>query len=60
MWQDWINGILGLWLILSAFVGMSVGATMANLVIVGIVVAALGFWAAGQRYQQSNSEHQHA
>lgn len=46
MWQQWVNGVLGLWLILSAFIGFTPSAMTTNLVIVGIVVAILGFWGA--------------
>lgn len=43
MWQDWVNGILGLWVILIPFVGAD---SMTTLVITGIIIAVLGFWAA--------------
>lgn len=43
MWQDWINGILGLWVIAIPFVGAS---TTEVLAITGIIIAILGFWAA--------------
>ena len=46
MWQHWVNAILGLWIILSSFLGMDVSTMMANLVIVGIAIAILGFWGA--------------
>ena len=46
MWQQWVNGILGLWVLISSFVGMSASGMTTNLVIVGIVVAILGFWGA--------------
>ncbi len=49
MWQQWVNAILGLWLILSAFLGFSASAQTTNLVIVGIIVAVLGFWGAGMK-----------
>lgn len=42
MWQAWINFILGLWFILSGII-TSLGASV-NYIIVGIVVAVLGFW----------------
>ncbi|MBW1698608.1 MAG: SPW repeat protein [Deltaproteobacteria bacterium] len=46
MWQGWINGILGLWVIVSAFVvaGSKTG-NMANDLIAGIVLLVLGLWA---------------
>jgi hypothetical protein len=43
MWQSWINGILGLWVIITPFVG---AANTTVLVITGVVIAILGFWAA--------------
>ena len=43
MWQDWLNGILGLWVILLPFINLTDTTT---LVITGIVIAVLGFWAA--------------
>jgi hypothetical protein len=61
MWQNWINAILGLWIILSSFLGMSVNAMMANLVIVGVVVAVLGFWGAYETRMEADSQrHMHA
>ncbi|MCI0619584.1 SPW repeat protein [Candidatus Wolfebacteria bacterium] len=46
MWQNWVNGILGLWILISPFVGLEGSNMTTNLVIVGIVVAVLGFWSA--------------
>ncbi|MBS0656352.1 MAG: SPW repeat protein [Verrucomicrobia bacterium] len=46
MWQSWINGILGVWLFFSAWLLSSPSAMAANAVIVGIIVAVLGFWQA--------------
>jgi hypothetical protein len=50
MWQGWINGILGLWLIVAAFVitGSQTG-NQVNGIIVGIVLWVLGLWAAIRR-----------
>ncbi len=46
MWKAWINFVLGLWLILSGIItGLGVSG---NYIIVGIVVAILGFWSARQ------------
>ncbi|MFH1226053.1 MAG: SPW repeat protein [bacterium] len=49
MWQVWLNGLIGLWLILSAFLGFEGPALIWNLVVSGIVVAILGFWSAGAK-----------
>lgn len=46
MWQQWVNGILGLWVIVVAFLGFTGSTLMWTLAITGIVVAVLGFWGA--------------
>jgi hypothetical protein len=46
MWQQWVNGILGLWVIVVAFLGFTGATLMWTLAITGIVVAILGFWGA--------------
>jgi len=47
MWQEWINGILGLWLIVASFtIAGSKGANLANGLIAGIILLVLGLWAA--------------
>jgi hypothetical protein len=43
MWKNWVNGILGVWLIISAFIGMGATGMAANLIIVGVIVAILSF-----------------
>ena len=47
MWQAWINGIVGLWLIVAAFViaGSKTGKLI-NCLLTGIVLLILGLWAA--------------
>lgn len=45
MWQNWINGILGLWLILIVFLGFSSTLTRILLIISGLAIAVFGFWA---------------
>lgn len=46
MWMDWINGILGLAVIVVAFLGLT-GVTLGwTLGILGAVIAILGFWGA--------------
>ena len=46
MWQDWLNGILGIWVIVIAFLGFTGSTLTWVLVVSGIVIAVLGFWAA--------------
>lgn len=44
-WTSWLSGVAGLWLILAPFVlGFTEPAVLWNQIIVGIVVAGLGFW----------------
>lgn len=55
MWQAWINGVLGLWLIVSAFIvaGNKV-ALLVNNLITGAVLIFLGIWTAlRHKYWQS-------
>jgi len=46
MWQHWVNGILGLWVIVMALIGMQ---TATVVVATGIVIAIIGFWGALQK-----------
>lgn len=46
MWQQWINGILGLWMIIVPFLGLQGSTFTWTLAITGVVVAILGFWGA--------------
>ena len=54
MWQDWTNGVLGLVLIVIAYLGLT-GSTlltgpafMWTLAVGGVVVAVIGFWGASE------------
>ena len=44
MWQGWVNGILGIWLVISPFVVEANVGKWSN-VIFGIIIAALSVWA---------------
>lgn len=55
MWQQWINGILGLWVLVLAFLGLTGNALMWTLAVTGVVVAILGFW--GASAHNSMAEH---
>lgn len=46
MWQDWINGLVGLWLVVASFLNLSASAMQTNLLVGGIVIAVLAFWGA--------------
>ena len=49
MWQQWGNGILGLWIILLPFLGITGDAYLWTLALSGSVIAILGFWGAIDR-----------
>jgi len=46
MWQEWVNVVLGLWIIAIPFTGMANDTLMWSLVVTGVAVAALGLWGA--------------
>lgn len=46
MWQQWVNAILGLWVILGSYLYIPSGGGRAVLIVTGLVVAILGFWGA--------------
>ena len=56
---NWVNGILGLWLLVAPFIlsYSAVAAAMWNDVIIGIVVTVLAIWAALAVGQGSGSTH---
>jgi len=58
MWQQWINGILGLWVIIAAFtLGIADSTTQWTFAITGIIVAALGFWGAAEHSRMTTGHH---
>lgn len=62
MWQHWLNFVLGLWLILSAFIAFTASGMTTNLIIVGIAVAVLALWGAleGRVQHAVERRHRHA
>ncbi len=44
MWQQWINGILGLWVIAMPFLGLAGNTLTWTMVVTGVIIAVLGFW----------------
>ncbi len=47
-WQDITNGVLGIWLIISAFLKFTAQGNLYNYLIVGIIVAIVSFWPAAK------------
>gem|GEM_PF-6713989 len=45
MWQNWVNLLAGIWLIISPYVGFTSSAMTANLIITGAIVGILSLWA---------------
>ncbi len=46
MWQNWLSGILGLWVILMPFLNLPENLPRTLTIVTGVVIAVLGFWAA--------------
>lgn len=44
MWQNWVNGILGLWVMLLGFLGFPAFLSRILLIITGIIIFVLSFW----------------
>ena len=44
MWQNWLNVILGLWIIVVAFLDMSGTSLVWTLVVSGAAITAFAFW----------------
>lgn len=56
MWQQWVNLIVGLWIILSGYIDLGPQATTANLTIAGIVIALMALWGALE-YRREDSDY---
>jgi hypothetical protein len=54
MWQNKLNGILGLWVIALAFLGFSDSLHRILLVLTGVFIAVVAFW--GNSLIMSNKE----
>lgn len=53
MWQQWVNLIAGIWVIVVPFLALSGAALTWTLVITGVIVAGLALW--GALYEQSRT-----
>jgi len=49
MWQNWVIGILGIWIIIEPYLGFTESGNKVVLIITGIIIAILGFWSASSR-----------
>lgn len=59
MWQQWTNGVLGLWVMLVPFLGLSTNASLGTYLVTGLVIAILGFWGAGEHTSHDHARHPH-
>ncbi len=48
MWQTWLSGILGLWLILIVLSGFSSTLNQIFFILTGLAIAVLSFWSASK------------
>jgi hypothetical protein len=56
MWQQWLNVVVGLWIILSGYLSFSPESTVVNLTISGLVVAGLALWGALEHNAMTSGE----
>jgi len=58
MWQQWLNAIIGLWVIAVPFIGI-VGDTLTwTLAVTGVAIAILGIWGAQQEQTMEEELHE--
>jgi VIT1/CCC1 family predicted Fe2+/Mn2+ transporter len=61
MWQQWVNVVVGLAVIVVAFLGLAGATLMWTLIVAGAVVAILGLWGAmSEQDTISSSSTRHA
>lgn len=63
MWYHWLTGIMGLGIVLVGLLGLSGLLLTWTLIVVGFLVAALGFFAAGateERIEEVRNPHLHS
>ncbi|MBX4210612.1 SPW repeat protein [Candidatus Parcubacteria bacterium] len=54
MWQNWLNLLLGIWVIVSGYLNFTVQQMTTNLTISGILIAGLALWGALQHNMMTN------
>lgn len=60
MWQDYVNAVLGLAVLVVAFLGLSGATLMWTLGILGALILILGLWGASAISSSSEFKHSHA
>lgn len=48
MWKQWVNGVLGIWIVLLPYLGFTADVHTWLMVVTGIVIAVLAFWSASE------------
>jgi len=56
MWQQWVNLVVGLWIILSGYLSFTPETTTTNLTIAGIVIVGMAIWGIAD-YRSRTGEH---
>ncbi len=56
MWQQWVQALLGLWVIIVPFIGLTGNALSWTLAVTGIIIAALGVWGATRQDMGEDAE----
>jgi hypothetical protein len=59
-WQHWVNLILGLWIILSAYLNFTAAGMATNLTVVGLIIAALALWGGLENRSSYSDTRRHA
>lgn len=59
MWQQWINLVLALWIVISAYLNFTPTQMATNLTIVGIAIAILALWGGAEYRAHQSEEHRH-
>ena len=57
MWQQWVNMVLGLWVLAVPFMGLAADTLTWTLAVTGIVIAGLALW--GALREQDPEYHRH-
>ena len=58
MWQNYLNGILGLWVILASYLYVPSGGGRVVTLITGLVIAIVGFWGGASDSDMEQNQHQ--
>jgi hypothetical protein len=57
-WSEWVNGILGLWVMLASYMYIPSGGSRVLMLVTGLVIAVLGFWGGATEPHQEEGSRQ--